>query len=371
MDSITQAALGGVVGELVLGRKIGGGKGMLWGILFGTFPDLDVFLKFGREGIELLRWHRGISHSLLFIVLIPLLLAKPLSFLHRKRGLSSSRAAWFIFLAWGTHVLIDVFTGYGTQIFEPFSDQRVSMNNIAIVDPLFTLPLLFCLLWWPLRGLHHLIKILAWKISESDPEERPHFPTFKKRRTTIALTLSSLYVIFSLIMKLWAYDRISTQMEAQVPKGELVAVSPTLFNTLLWRALIETEKGYFITYWSPFDKNEDKTKFEFIAKNHQLAKKFQGEEDFKTLKWFSRGHWVARQDQNQSVIFTDIRFGELRDPKKQSMIPIFNWSLDYDQDEKLISKRVSKPRPSTQDALNSLFKRVIGEKDDWERVKTY
>ena len=91
-------------------------------------------------------------------------------------------------------------------------------------------------------------------------------------------------------MKLWAYDRISTQMEAQVPKGELVAVSPTLFNTLLWRALIETEKGYFITYWSPFDKNEDKTKFEFIAKNHQLAKKFQSEEDFKTLKWFSRAN---------------------------------------------------------------------------------
>lgn len=371
MDSITQAALGGVVGELVLGRKIGGGKGMLWGILFGTLPDLDVFFKFGHEGIKLLQWHRGISHSLLFIVLIPLLLAKPLSFLHRKRGLSPYRAAWFIFLAWGTHVLIDVFTGYGTQIFEPFSDRRVSMNNIAIVDPFFTLPLLLCLLWWPLRGLHHLIKILAWKISESDPEDRPHFPAFKQRRTIIALTLSSLYVIFSLIMKLWAYDRITTQMEAQVPKGELVSVSPTLFNTLLWRALIETETGYFITYWSPLDKDQDKTKFEFIAKQQSFAQKFQDDEDFKILKWFSRGHWVARQGPGQSIIFTDIRFGELRDPKNQSMIPIFNWSLDYDQDGKLISKRVSKPRPDTQDALNLLFKRIIGEKENWERVDAY
>ena len=41
VDSITQAALGAVVGELVLGRQLGR-RAIGWGALFGTIPDLDV-----------------------------------------------------------------------------------------------------------------------------------------------------------------------------------------------------------------------------------------------------------------------------------------------------------------------------------------
>ena len=39
MDSVTQAVLGGVVGELVLGRKIGG-KGMVWGLFLEPYQTL-------------------------------------------------------------------------------------------------------------------------------------------------------------------------------------------------------------------------------------------------------------------------------------------------------------------------------------------
>ena len=67
MDSVTQAVLGGVVGELVLGRKIGG-KGMIWGLVFGTLPDLDILFYPWLDQVEELRWHRGISHSILVMV---------------------------------------------------------------------------------------------------------------------------------------------------------------------------------------------------------------------------------------------------------------------------------------------------------------
>ena len=55
---------------------------------------------------------------------------------------TTKEAGWFVFLVWSTHVLIDVFTGYGTQIYEPFSDRRVAWSNLFIIDFFFTLPML-------------------------------------------------------------------------------------------------------------------------------------------------------------------------------------------------------------------------------------
>jgi inner membrane protein len=63
MDSITQAALGALCGELVLGKKLGN-KGILWGLLFGTLPDLDIIAYPFLTASEQLGWHRGISHSI-------------------------------------------------------------------------------------------------------------------------------------------------------------------------------------------------------------------------------------------------------------------------------------------------------------------
>ena len=45
-----------------------------------------------------------------------------------------------------THALLDAFTGYGTQLWLPFSNQRVAWHGLSIIDPLFTVPLLLALL---------------------------------------------------------------------------------------------------------------------------------------------------------------------------------------------------------------------------------
>ena len=59
----------------------------------------------------------------------------------RFQGLGSA-------LFWGflTHILLDCFTTYGTQVFAPFSDVRVAWGTISVVDPIYTLPFLICLL---------------------------------------------------------------------------------------------------------------------------------------------------------------------------------------------------------------------------------
>jgi inner membrane protein len=70
MDSLTQIFLGAACGEIVLCKKIGN-KAILFGVIVGTIPDLDIFtgkLLYNNE-IQAIAFHRGFMHSILFAVL--------------------------------------------------------------------------------------------------------------------------------------------------------------------------------------------------------------------------------------------------------------------------------------------------------------
>ncbi|MFZ9941921.1 MAG: metal-dependent hydrolase, partial [Luteolibacter sp.] len=137
MDSITQAVLGAAVGECFLGKKIGN-RALAWGALFGTLPDLDIVISPFLDTAAKLWWHRGPSHSLAIMIAAAWFVSPWLVKLWRREKVSRARAAWFIFGAWSTHVLIDCFTVYGTLVLWPFSDARIGFNHLFIVDPLFT-----------------------------------------------------------------------------------------------------------------------------------------------------------------------------------------------------------------------------------------
>ncbi len=272
MDSLTQAVVGAVVGELILGKKIGW-RGAAWGAFFGTLPDLDIIALPFLDPAAGIRWHRGISHSIPIMIIASFLLARVLARVHKSDHVRPKEMGWMVFWAWSTHVLVDCFTTYGTQIFEPFSHYRAAMNTLFIVDPLFTLPMLI--------GI-----ILALRI---DPER------WRKRRLVIwrSVAVSCLYLCFAFTMKVIAEKKMMENLTTEVPNGELVAVAPSSFNTLLWRGLIETPDGYYLRYWSPFDSV--KPCYEYFPKNRELASEYEGESALEALKWFSRGHWVARK----------------------------------------------------------------------------
>ena len=40
-----------------------------------------------------------------------------------------------------THGIIDSFTSYGTLLYWPFSNERVALNLVSVIDPLFTIPI--------------------------------------------------------------------------------------------------------------------------------------------------------------------------------------------------------------------------------------
>jgi inner membrane protein len=140
LDSLTQIALGAAVGEATLGRKVGS-RAPLWGAICGTLPDLDVFIPLG-DPVSDFTYHRSFSHSLFVLAALTPLVVWLILKIHPQTR--EHRAGWaaLVYLAFATHVLLDSFTVYGTQIFWPLDTTPVGWSTIFIIDPLYTLPLL-------------------------------------------------------------------------------------------------------------------------------------------------------------------------------------------------------------------------------------
>ena len=140
MDPISQGAIGAVAPQVVSRRGKIRAVALL-GCLAGLAPDLDVFISSSTDPLLLLEYHRQFTHALLFIpvgaALVALLLHPVV-----RRTLQPRETYLACLLGYATHGLLDACTSYGTQLFWPFSDYRVAWNNVSVIDPLFTLPLL-------------------------------------------------------------------------------------------------------------------------------------------------------------------------------------------------------------------------------------
>ena len=140
MDPLSQGTVGAVFAQSTSNKsnifKVG-----LIGFLAGLVPDLDVFIGSSTDPILFLEFHRQFTHSLIFIPfgsLIVSLLVFPLV----KRSMSFKNVYIASLLGYATHGLLDACTSYGTLLFWPFSNERITWNNISIIDPLFTIPVL-------------------------------------------------------------------------------------------------------------------------------------------------------------------------------------------------------------------------------------
>ena len=140
MDPLSQGTVGAAFAQSTANKnnllKIG-----VIGFLAGLAPDLDVLIQSSTDPILSLEYHRQFSHSLFFIPFGALIVAL-LIFPFVKKSMELKTVYIASFLGYATHGLLDACTSYGTLLFWPFSNERVTWNNISIVDPLFTIPAL-------------------------------------------------------------------------------------------------------------------------------------------------------------------------------------------------------------------------------------
>ena len=307
MDSVTQAALGASIGFLCWRDRLGR-KAVLWGAAIGTVPDLDIIVYPLLDSVQRLYWHRGESHSVFFILLGALLTGWVLYQLKRHHQMSYLSVFLGCLLIYTTHVIIDVYTIYGTQLFAPFSRHGYGLGNMFIIDPLFTLPL--------------LVSVGGALIS---PSRNSAFINHG------ALFIVSCYSMWSLVIQSYAdkqFGQALLKMDVATSRS-ITSASP--LNTLLWRHVAETPDGFLLGYWSVFDQPGREIVFYPIPRNEEATESFRKSRAFAVVEWFSKGWWIALESDDNRIKVVDIRFTEIPaaadDPYQRWNWP-FSWVFE-------------------------------------------
>ncbi len=269
----------------MLGRRAAH-RAALWGAAAGLTPDLDVLLgAFTSETVQL-GIHRGLSHSLLFAAVGGLLGGKLTAALHAQ--LNVHWRNWATLWFWGllTHALLDAFTMYGTQLFNPFSSYPVAFSTIFIIDPLYTLPLLFFLM----AALRH------------PPDARR-----RRQLNGLGLALSSCYLLLTAANSLHVRATFADALDDQGITYQRLFATPTPLNNVLWMGLAESDDALYVGLYSLFDEKPP-TRFRRIEKNTALVAPYWQQRPLRALRWFSRGYYRAHRE-GDDVFFNDLRFG--------------------------------------------------------------
>ncbi len=341
MDSLTQIVLGAAVGEVILGKKIGN-KAILWGAIAGTIPDLDVIANFVvSDKMTATLMHRAFTHSFLFAFLMAPVLGYLLSKLFKKSIVTFRD--WTLLFFWGflTHILLDVQTTYGTQLLWPFHN-RLAVSNIFVVDPLYTIPFLF-----------FVISVMFYK--RSNPK--------RAKINRIGIYVSSAYLVLTLIFKFYSFQKFTNSLAAQNITYNRIETGPTLFNSVLWYANVETEHAYYTGVYSIFDK-KNHIPFRKFPKNEQLRNQLQDYPNFKRMNTFSKDWYLLSQNEGK-LYYLNIRFGLFGLEKGNNKVPFSQEILFKENDIQFSSKR-KKPNKNGEKSID-FFKGLV--KKVFERAK--
>lgn len=141
MDTATHLVMGiGLAGlafvdPVVAADTTLAGAVMLAAVVGSQAPDADTVLRFKNNAVYI-RNHRGITHSLPFLIIWPALITGVLAPLFGLTELYQwGHLALWSFIAVALHVFVDLFNTYGTQAARPFSEKWIAWDIIHIFDP--------------------------------------------------------------------------------------------------------------------------------------------------------------------------------------------------------------------------------------------
>ncbi len=401
MDSLTQMVLGAACGELVAGKKMGN-RALAWGALGGTIPDLDVFVgKLFFNEIQAFAFHRGVMHSLFFAVLFPLLFSYPIwkvydkSWVHERNykliflilwagvggylifsatnifaavllvGLcifflwrfyySTNKSGtidkttykdWYLlfFLSIFTHPLLDCCTAYGTQLFQPFSDYRVSWNIISVVDPLYTVPFLISLI------------VVSFSVRISN---------FRRKWLIFGLSWSVFYLFLTSINYFYVKNTFKKSLDKAGYKYNRLVISPTLLNNFYWRGVAEGDSEYYYAGYSIFDCSDYFENFTVFPKKQNIPPEYANNKDFQVLPWFANGFYIISEINENKYQFSDLRYGMFTDKYTSDDNFIFTFDVEKVNGEIKISEKDTRPKDSKSGMkmLKSIWERAKGRCD--------
>ena len=282
MDPISQGTVGAAFAQSTANKnniiKIG-----IIGFLAGLAPDLDVFIRSSTDPMLSLEYHRQFTHSLFFIpfgALIVTLVIFPLV----KKSLSLKTVYVASFFGYTTHGFLDACTSYGTLLFWPFSNERVTWNNISVVDPIFTIPVLV---------------LVATAII-----------TRKLLFSFFAIGWMTFYLLLGFVQYERAFLVANDLAHSRGHTPERLTLKPSFGNLILWKSIYQYEENFYVdairtALSSTWCLGESIRMFDYQYHLPNLDIDSQQRKDIERFRWFSQDYLGF--DYEKSLV-TDVRY---------------------------------------------------------------
>jgi inner membrane protein len=268
-----------------------------------NLPDLDV-VTWAEGTATYLRYHRGITHSFLGILLIGLAAGLIVYAVGRRanpgnKGIPLS-AGWLLacgLIGSASHLLLDFTNAYGVRPFLPFSGRWYAWDIMFIVDPVA-----MCLLAAGL-GVPALLRLISEEVGAGKPAYR----------AGAIFSLTALALLWG--MRDVAHRRAvalldSIQFRQENPRR--IGVFPSPVNPMSWIGVAETDSAFYVIAVSVLEDRLHPGDAEVFHKPEPspsldaATKSVTGT----TFLDFSRFPWgqVQDTDDGYAVTFRDLRF---------------------------------------------------------------
>ncbi len=301
MDPLSQGLVGTSISHLYIKNR----RLILLSIiafLSAMSPDLDVLFRSDEDPLIFLEYHRQFTHSLIFIPFGGLICTIFFYYVFAKRYEVDFKTVYIVStISYATHGLVDATTSYGTQLYWPFSNERVAFNLVSVIDPLFTLPILL-FLFFSIMKKNYLLSILSvvWMLSYYSLSK------YQEQRVTQYM------------------NGVILEREHE-PNAFLI--KPSFANIIVWKSIYEHSGKYYVDAikvgveenylgGTSIEKLDIDKSFPWLDKTSQQAR------DIERFRWFANGYLSVSPVDSMQII--DVRYSTL--PNK--VLPLWSIALD-------------------------------------------
>ena len=269
--------------------------------------------------------------------------------------------SWYKLFFWAifTHPLLDCLTVYGTQLFAPFTNYRVALNNISVADPGYTFPFLVCLI---------VASLLARKYDlESKNAIDEHF-ALSKKSYSIRKYVNAAGLAFGFCYIAWTFynkHAVNKVMESTLSTHKIdykrYMTGPTILNNVLWSGTAETDSSFYTGLYAFNDKKKEFKLIE-VPKNHFWLDAKEEDKVINTLSWFSKGYYSVLRRKDGRLQVNDMRYGTFREGTVDEESYIFRFVVEKDEEGNYqLDDAVGGPkRGGEKDMLSQLSQRIKG-----------
>ncbi len=320
------------------GKKLGN-RAMVWGAIAGTIPDLDVLLNPWLDTVQQLSFHRSLTHSFLFALLMSPVLGWLLHRLYRKRGATFRDWTLLFFLGFTTHALLDSCTTWGTQLLWPFSNYGVAFYNVFVVDPFYTVPFL-------------VLVVAAAFYSRSNP---------KRRYLNYAgLGISSAYLLWSFAAKSMANEVFTANLQQQDIRYTSYISKPTPLNTIFWSVTAQGKDGFYNGFYSLLDENRQ-VRYTYEPQNAALLAPYRGNPKLERLLQLTKGYYTVENPGDGSLLINDLRFGKFDGWKESGGNYVFVYKVWQNAEGELQFEEINNRPKVDKQYLLAYWHRILGQ----------